>query len=78
MVPGRKDHTHTDVKIHIRLDHLLFHIFARRVRPRVQTCSEETINVHRLLLSISPHSSHGLDRAEGELHKCAQHHLLVT
>lgn len=32
----------------------------------ILTCSEETIDVHSLLLSISPYSSHGLDTVERE------------
>lgn len=44
------------------------------------TCSEETIDVHSLLLSISPYSRHGLEIREGKVagenDTCTQHHLV--
>lgn len=42
-----------------------FFFFVRNLYLRVLACSEKTVDVHSLLLSISPHPSHGLDREEG-------------
>lgn len=55
----KEKHTHIDMKLHIS------QVSDRLIQAHCVcflTCCKETIDVHSLLLSISPHSSHGLER----------------
>lgn len=60
MVPERKKQNFKTLLIWCT-----FFFFVRNLYLRVLACSEKTVDVHSLLLSISPHPSHGLDREEG-------------